>query len=227
MENDQEKPTNSSQDDLQTPFGAPTPDDEANVDLAIAALGSLATLTEETERTADGDDAEEALAPALEAEVAPELASAPALLLPPLSALERGQSGSVVPALALMGVGAFLTFMLTTSDTPPDPLALLTLGIALVGITLLSYWVSSGRWSAGNFFFGTFCLLCAAVFMLTTQLGLLALPQAYPLFLSALGLAVAFTGWLTPLTGKRLSALGITLALGGLVGTLWLVAGIR
>lgn len=226
MENERETPKNPTQDDPQTTFNALTSDEGADVDLAIAALGSLATLTEETERIADSDDVEEAITPAPEAEATPELASAPALLLPPLSTLERGQSGSVVAALAMMGLGAFLTFMLTTSDTPPDPLALVTLSIALVGMTLLAYWVSSGRWSAGNFFFGAFCLLCAGVFMLTTQASLLTLQQAYPLFLSALGLAMAFTGWLTPLTGKRLSALGVTLALSGLVGTIWLVAGI-
>ncbi len=222
MENDTDKQPPPPE---ETPL-TPSLSDEENVDLAIAALGNLAELTQIddtdeslTEAFADGDSMANDDMP--ERSALPKESPHPAFILPPLSYLERGQSGSVLPALGLMGVGAFLTFMFTTSDTPPEPLSLFVLGVCLLGAIFIGYWVSSGRWSVGNFFVGAWLLLSAGVFFFTTQTNIIRLENGYPLFISAFGVAMVLTTWLTPFRGQRLGALGFAMMIAGIIGTIW------
>lgn len=136
---------------------------------------------------------------------------------PPMIVLRRGHPASVIPALLLIGAGAYLTFALTLSQTPPAPgLVALIVG-AVVGVTLLANWLASGRWARGSLFAGlTIMLAGAAAFAMTTP-GLLPLPEAarWPLVVAALGLAMLLSALLArPLAG-RLAAVGLGVTAAG------------
>ena len=78
--------------------------------------------------------------------------------MPPLTTLKRGQLGSVVPALLLIGLGAWLT-LTTTSGTPPDPLLVAAVVVGGIVVSLLAQWLGTGRWSRGALFFALLLLL--------------------------------------------------------------------
>jgi hypothetical protein len=136
---------------------------------------------------------------------------------PPVSALHRGQLASVVPALFLMGIGAYLTFALTISNSAPEPLLIVAILVAGLGLSFLAQWLSSARWSMGNFFFAVFLLLgggTLAWLLLPTNLNLL---QGWPLLITALGTSFVLTDLFVP-SGRRLWFLGLLLAIAGLAG---------
>src|SRR5690606_31981615 len=111
---------------------------------------------------------------------------------PPLVEIERGQMASVVPALLLIGLGAWWTFALTTLETPPG-FGQMALGImAVFGIVLIAYWLFSGRWSSGALFGGLTSLLGAGMIFSINQgivdggYALLFLAPAIAMLLTAL-----------------------------------------
>ena len=125
-------------------------DEPYDVDAALAAIGSLNTM-------ADPIDAPELL-PTYDA---PTLISN--FRQPSLSTLERGQAASVVPALLFIGVGVFLTFLLTSGYALPTANILLGLTLVCIGMSLLAAWLSSGRWARGNLAMGVLALVIGAV----------------------------------------------------------------
>lgn len=138
---------------------------------------------------------------------------------PPPSVLNRGTLPSVTPAILLIGVGGLLTLLLTTSDDPIPASLLLALAIAGVGVILLGQWLSSGRWSVGNFLFGSFLLLTGATGATLIQTDILTLQQGAPLILTALGLAFVLTDIFTATT-NRVWFIGLVLGLAGIVGVM-------
>ncbi len=138
--------------------------------------------------------------------------------VPPLTTLKRGQLASIIPAVWLIGLGAWLTFTLTTTRTPPD-IVLLTLLIALgLGLTLVARWLASHRWARGSLFFGLVCLLFGGLFFYVNQPNAFSLASAWPLFIAALGLAMLITRILTLSAQSRLMLPSLILIIAGLAG---------
>nr|PZN57220.1 MAG: hypothetical protein DIU68_04650 [Chloroflexota bacterium] len=175
-----------------------------------AALASVAALGEEL---AEREELERAqLAAEQDAEAAREEAAhrtLKSIQAPPVVNLRRGQLASVVPALLLMGIGAWLTFATTAPDAVPlNPLLVSAALLAAVVITLLAYWLSSGRWARGAFFFAILLVLMAGSVYYASTLDLEA-PVAGPLILAATGLAFALTALLSRPMDRRLLLPGI------------------
>jgi len=136
---------------------------------------------------------------------------------PPATTLDRGQTASIVPALALMVSGAGLTFAFTTADEPPQ-IGLVLLAMAgAAGISLLSYWLSTERWSRGALFGGLAILGTGAILLLLAQTDD---PGAagWPLLISGLGAAIALSGVLSPPVQGRQVMAGLVLVVAGLAG---------
>lgn len=113
------------------------------------------------------------------------------MALPEPLTLERGSLPTLIPALALVGLGAWLTFVNTTGSAPSGNV----IGAALVGLFalgLLLTWLSTRRWNRGALFLsltGFFGAL-GSIYLLE-QFGLWALPSAIVL---ALGGAFTLSG---------------------------------
>ncbi len=141
----------------------------------------------------------------------------PEMHMPPLMTLRRGQIGSVVPALLLIGLGAWLT-LTTTNGSPPDPGLVAVLVVGGIVVSLLAEWLSSGRWSRGVLFFALAVLLVAGVVAFSVQPNGIDLGRGYPLLLVALGLALVLAGFLARPLNPRLIAPGALVVLAGVVG---------
>jgi hypothetical protein len=140
-------------DDAPDVENAPNNDDvpSNDVDLALAALSNLNDLAREEEPAPASDD----LFDTPVTDDAPDSQTVISVFpQPPLSQLERGQAASVVPSLVLIGVGAFLTFLLTTKTPLPSDDFVGGLALVGMGISAMSYWLSSGRWSKGSLVVG-------------------------------------------------------------------------
>lgn len=171
---------------------------------SVAALGDSAAEREEWER--------EQLATERDAGVEPEEAAHKPLRsiqAPSPVSLRRGQLASVVPALLLMGIGAWLTFAMTAPDAVPvNPFLVAAALLGALVVTLLAYWLSSGRWARGAFFFAILALLVAGFAYYGTTLAVEA-SVIGPLVLAATGLAFALTGLLARPMDRRLLLPGI------------------
>jgi hypothetical protein len=170
-----------------------------DIDAALAAVASLSEMTSEAEV--------QRAAPTF----------VPEMSMPPLTTLKRGQLGSLVPALLLIGIGAWLT-LTTTTGSPPDPLLVAGALVGALIVTLLAQWISSGRWSRGMLFFALIGLLVAGVTGFALQPNGLNLAQAYPLLIAAVGLALVLDGFLARPANARLIAPGALLVLAGVIG---------
>ncbi|NWF71122.1 MAG: hypothetical protein HXY40_18720 [Chloroflexi bacterium] len=197
---------------------------ELDIDAALAAMASLEEAVAAQDR--QEDDADDG-APLQTGEIAavdtaqtPPAPPPPAHLFPtpPLATLPRGNIASVLPALLLIGIGAWLTFALTTTTTPPDAGLIAAVGLGGVGSTLLARWLALGRWARGTLFVISALLLSALTLAYLTLSGQ---TQNWPLFIAALGLAF----WLAAQLGRprdtRLMLPGTLLVGGGLVGVVF------
>ncbi|GAB5490762.1 MAG: hypothetical protein Phog2KO_09770 [Phototrophicaceae bacterium] len=136
---------------------------------------------------------------------------------PPMSVLHRGQLASVIPALLLIGIGAYLTFVFTTSELTLNPLLIGSIGLSVLGVILIGQWLSSARWTIGSFFLGLSCLLLglsSAYLSLPTNLTWI---NGYPLLIIAIGTAFVITDIVVP-SGRRIWLIGLILAIIGLSG---------
>lgn len=116
----------------------------------------------------------------------------------PLS-LHRFSIASLLPGLALVTVGIWLTFAYATGSAPEPQLVSGVLG-GLVVLALVSVWLATGRWSRGTFFFGFGALLVAGtIFAVLSQFDAALLPAAS---LVATGMAVLLTGLLARPAGR-------------------------
>jgi hypothetical protein len=169
-----------------------------------AALASVATLGEAEAQREQAEIAQQVAAAAVQ-EAQEERRRLPRrVAVPPPLVMRRGQLASVVPALVLMALGGWLTFAMTVPDAVPlNPLlVVLAVGAALV-VTLLAFWLASGRWSRGALFFALLLVLTAGALYYQTTLTL-GYSITGPLVLSAAGLAFALTGLFSKPTESRL-----------------------
>ncbi len=149
---------------------------------------------------------------------------------PPMSALQRGSLASVVPALLLMIVGAWLTLVYTgalSSLLPPDfapelltftPAGLAGLGVGIAAVSLLVYWLASGRWSRGAVVVALLLIGMAALIGASLLPSGLDLTRAYPLFLVVIAAALIIAGLMSRPTNRRVFAPALLLALAAGVG---------
>jgi hypothetical protein len=141
----------------------------------------------------------------------------PALPMPPMSRLRRGRLGSLVPALVLIALGAWLT-LTTTAGTPPDPALVAGAAVGGLVLTLLAQWIATGRWGRGYLFFALLIVLLAGILVFSTQPGGLSLVRGWPLLVIAVGLAVILSGLLSRPVYRRLLQPGLLLVIAGLLG---------
>jgi hypothetical protein len=194
--------------------------DGMDIEAALAAVSSLSDMLAEQEA------AEQARIAQIQAE-AQAAAERQARMehpeqffpVPPMSSLQRGQMASVIPALFLILVGAWLTFTLTTTRTAPD--ISLTIGIVLggMGLALLVRWLNSGRWARGTLFGGLLLLSSTAVLVFLLQPFSPGLERGWPLLLCCIGIATALTGLLAFPADRRQIFPGIVLFIAGIAGT--------
>jgi hypothetical protein len=200
-------------DDLDLRFS------ESDLDFA-GALAQVSTLSdviaEQEAREAEEQDLAEAKQRSQEDIEAPQrLSYFPS---PPQLTLERGQLASVIPALVLIILGSYLTFILTSSDdTTFRSDILLYSGASAVGIALLAYWLSTGRWMHGALFSGLSVLLTVGT---TYALSQTDDPgwRGWPLLVSAVGLAALLSALLSAQLRMRQAFAGILLIIAGLIG---------
>lgn len=204
---------------------------DIDVEQALAAVASLHQLTgqddaqpEQVLNASDADEFEIAEFRRISAEAdAPQTegSSQPAFSdfqRPPVSMLVRGQAASVVPALLLIVSGAVLTFLLTTTDLVLQPPLIAAGALGLLGVALIAYWWSSGRWASGAFFAGASLLLLGGMalwLLLTESPGWI---KGYPLLLTALGVSLILTDLFSP-ASLRVWSGGLILAVAGLAAT--------
>lgn len=201
--------------------------DDMDIEAALAAVSTLSDMLAEREAAVQAQLArEEAERQAAEERRArmehPELF----FPVPPMQILHRGQMASVIPALVLIGLGAWLTFSLTTRTALNTGLivAIMLGGLALIW---LARWLSSGRWARGSLFFALAGLLGAGSLFYLLQPASPGLAGGWPLLLIALGTAYILAGVLAaPRDGRLLlpgflfvaagaAALSVTLGLLG------------
>ncbi|MCA9912255.1 MAG: hypothetical protein KC496_02865 [Anaerolineae bacterium] len=206
--------------------------DDIDVESALAAVASLHTLTQEDEATAEAalEDDAEALDSDSEYDDLPELYreadelapvdEAPASAVAPVGLplrddrLLRGQAASVIPAFLLIGMGAVLTFWLTTGSELPSTLTLFGGGLIALGIMLLSRWFSTR--TQGSLFMGLLLALLGGLSVYWGNSASSGWLVSWPLLLSAPGLALLLSSLAT--RGSRSAVLvGLILTASGLV----------
>lgn len=153
----------------------------------------------------------------------------PHMRMPARSALRRGSPGSVIPALLLIGVGAWLT-VTTTTGGKVEPLLLIGISVGGVVLSLFAYWISSGRWSRGALFAAALIALAAGVVIFSIAPIQELMPDAsftgidltrgYPLLISAVGVAFIVSAILARSVNRNGIAPGIVLLAAGIIGTL-------
>jgi hypothetical protein len=195
-------------------------DPSLDIDAALAAVGALPDLMAERDAAYDIErqrqqDVERT------AEERERWRQGYRFARPPQMRLQRGQPASVIPALILIAVGAYLTFALTLSQTPPAPGLVALLVCGAIGITLLSYWLNARRWARGALFGGLILIFFGLVFYgVTTPSIASALPaglvsdSGWRLFLGAVFAALLLSGLLARPVSIGLAVLGM----GGLLG---------
>ncbi len=187
----------------------PPPSDDwtlSDIDAALAAVATLSEIMPQREAEAEARADARQSAPTF----------VPAMRLPPLTTLKRGHLGSIVPALLLIGLGAWLT-LTTTGGAPPDPQLVAVLVVGGIVVSLLAQWLGSGRWTRGVLFFALVIVFFAGVIVFSVQPNGIDLARGYPLLLVALGLAAAFSGLLARPLNAKLLAPGALLVLAGVV----------
>lgn len=190
------------------------PSTDVDIDSALAAVSTLSDMLAEQE----AQERAEAEAEAARIAAAEARRSRPLMPMPPRSTLHRGQASSFVPALLLIGIGAWLTLMYT-NDSPPDPALVAVIAIGAAALTLIVRWFTTGGWSRGLFFTGI------TVFALGAATALMFLPDGlgaggWPLIPAALGLGVLLSGILTRPREPRLVFPGLLLIVGSMTALL-------
>jgi hypothetical protein len=143
----------------------------------------------------------------------------PRLKMPAPIRLHRAHPGSVIPALVLIGVGAWLT-LANASGTPADPALV---GLILTGGLMLSFfveWLFNGRWARGLLLVALMAAFGAGGAALIAQSGVENTLRAYPLLLSALGVAIVLCGLLARPVERVLLGPGMAFITAGIVGFL-------
>lgn len=134
---------------------------------------------------------------------------------PPLATLRRGQITSLVPALLLMALGAWLTFANTTGDAPDSGLVALAI-LGGLGLILLLFWLQSGRWARGALFAGLTLTGAAGLMAYLTQFDGPGV-EGWPLLIAVPGAAAFLSGILARPADRQLAFTGLALTAGALL----------
>lgn len=168
------------------------PLDDLDIDTALQAVNTLDTIVARHEAAEQfRQDERERLSAVLENPMPRPM---------PLE-LTRGSLPSLIPSLALIGMGAWLTFAYTTGNAP-TPSSVAALLVGLFGLVLVLVWLASGRWYRGTLFFALWGLFSAGVVygVSLTAWGAIAIA---PLLIVAFGAALLFSALLArPLSGS-------------------------
>lgn len=195
----------------------PLPADEVDLDAALAAVSTLDDMLAEQEAAEQAEQARQQAEADERAEAEARLQNPEYFFtMPPMTIMQRGRMDSVIPALALILLGAWLTFTLTTTDTPLDPALMILVAAGALSIALLARWLATGRWAMGALFFALIILLTGGAFIFLLAAGVLA--TRWPLLLIGPGLAFLITGLIAG--QRRLTLPGSAIIFGGLVALL-------
>ncbi len=189
-----------------------------DIEAALAAVSSLSDMLAEQEAAEQAKIAQ-AEAEAQAAEERRMRVQHPELFfpVPPATVLRRGQLASVVPALLLIGLGAWLTFALTVAPSPLDGLIMAAVLLGGVSVALLARWLSSGRWARGSLLVGLALLFMTGITLYLQQPAAMGFTQGWPLLVVGLGAAVLLTALLAYPPERRLLLPGALLAVAGLI----------
>lgn len=188
---------------------------EVDLDAALAAISALDDILAEQEAAEQAElerqrAAEQALAERQARMERPEQF----FPMPPVMTMQRGRIDSVVPALVLIAIGAWLTLTLTSEGSLPAAPLLILAAVGGLSVTLLARWLASGRWALGLLFFALAGLLTGGLFVVLAQQG--SLPVAWPLLVAGPGAAFFLTGILAG--DRRLLPPGLLIVLCSLIG---------
>jgi len=196
--------------------------DELDIDAALAAVSQLTLLTQDEpidySDESDYEPEPEDTIQEFTRESEPEPHYVAEFEQPRELSMSRGQMASVIPALTLIILGGWLTFTLTTSDTPPPTGLLFSVVLIAVGAIFLSQWLTSARWSRGNFFFGTSILLIGGLQFYFSQISPDTLNNGWALWIVALGIALFSTGYIAVPRLPRLAIMGFVTMVAGAIG---------
>lgn len=189
-----------------------------DIEAALAAVSSLSDMLAEQEAAEQAKIAQAAAA-AQAAEERRLRVEHPELFfpVPPPTILRRGQMASVVPALLLIGIGAWLTFALTVSPPAPDALTIAAVLLGGVSVALLARWLSSGRWARGSLFAGLTLLFSVLVIVYLRQPLAAGFARGWPLLIVGLGASVILTALLAQPRDLRLLFPGLLVIIAGLI----------
>jgi len=191
-----------------------TPDEPLDIDAALASVADLDQIMAEQE-AAEAEERARQEAQARAAEEAARQRDAYYFARPPLPTLVRGRVNSVVPAVVLIAIGAWLTFTLANNGAVNPGL----LGVVLMGglgVILLAQWLASGRWSRGAVFGALGILISIGVIIFLVQTNEMG-ADGWPLIIVGLGAAILLSALLSQVTQGRLIFTGGALIAAGLV----------
>ncbi len=194
--------------------------DELDIDAALAAVSQLTLLTQdEPIDYSDESDYEPATEDTIQEFTRDTQSDYIVEFEQPRDlSMSRGQMASVIPALTLIILGGWLTFTLTTSNTPPSTGLLFSVILIAVGAIFLSQWLTSARWSRGNFFFGSSLLLIGGLQLYFSQVSPDMLYNGWTLWIVALGIALFGTGYIAVPRLPRLAIMGFVTIVAGAIG---------
>ncbi|MCU0479947.1 MAG: hypothetical protein MUE54_01890 [Anaerolineae bacterium] len=185
--------------------------DDLDIESALASVANLSALITDTNEVAQVSGTTQSIPK----ETAPPMFESD-FPRPPLFTLERGQMPSVIPALALMAIGAGLTFLLITGAESVNTGMVSILAVGGICVLLLLVWLANGRWARGALFLAL---------MIGSTAGILTvLPQTewnvngLPLLLCGWGASVILSGWLSPKGTPQGLFTGILLIIMGISG---------
>lgn len=189
---------------------------EVDIDAALAAVDSLDTVVA-AEQQRRMDEAARVEAQQRAEDEYRRWAASYVFSRPGMIRVQGGRIVTILPAVALMAVGAVLTLATASGQT----LTWQTFGAAAcagLALSLVSYWMASGRWARGAFF-AALIVACIGGWLFTTTIDGLTLPWWLPFTL--LGAAIALTGLLSrPFSAVWLMT-GAAIAVGSALVTLF------
>lgn len=185
---------------------------DLDIEAALASVSSLSDVIaeQEAQEAAERTRQEEAQRQQEELQAR---RSAYYLPRPSMYTLQRGQIGSVIPALMLIALGAGLTFALSSEQISLSRGMLMLIAMGAFGILLIAQWLSSGRWARGALFGGLSLIFLAGslYFLAHNPPG----ADGYPLLISVIGLAVILSGILAPPISPHQHFWGLSLIVAG------------
>ncbi len=213
----------------------PVDETPADIDVgaALEALGSLDAVVaqQEAEEAAErvrqaalhADEEERREAERIAAEEHARWVAGYHLPRPAAVEVNRGRLTTLVPALLLMLGGAYLTLALTLPEDSvsalpaPTPALLMLLLTGGVALSLLTYWLASGRWARGALFSALSLGLGGGLLYALTLADVPALLRDAPGPLASvvLGLAALLSGVLARPVSMPMSVLGLAIIAGG------------